>query len=681
MSQVGSAEPSAPGAPSRELTEFLIELATGLQKRAMYPEGHPMLLATVDRLLARLAALVGDRPALAIGVARTQLLVDGCATDAHHLLCRELAARLHRHRVASLRIEAAVTAAELDQLLARLAGEPGRGQRALGLSAPGNSEWSHVTLQPTGYERLGLRGTGAGDDPAEEPASGGELFWLELARLALDGEQPSPAGSEGAADVAAALSRRIADPHAAAGVLAGLSRLAESVQTESGEAAAEMRARVSALISLLEPGALTRLIAAGSDAERERFTAAAAAALTPEAVVDVMDAAATATRRTISPHLLRLLRKLGHLADAGPDSARVAADAAVRRHAASLLTDWGLDDPNPTQYTGVLEVMADRNAMPAADADLAPDPLVILWTALEVGVPEPRGCAAALELVAAGRTTEVLDALAATPEGPTSEPIWRAVGTPEALRAALLAHGIDHAPVRTLIRRLGVAAVDPLLDLLGRAEDHATRAGALAALEALGTPSAARAVERLADAPWYLQRNLLHLLGRVRPWPEGFSPAPWATHPDGRVRREAIKLLLDLPAHRDEGLSRGLADADPGITAVALATALESCPVSVLPLIERMARDPARLSAHRVMAIRVLARSRSARALESLASLAVTRTRWLRRQRLAPKSPEVLAAIAGLATHWPGEPRVQQVLAAAERHADADVRAAARRGA
>ncbi|MFL5514528.1 MAG: hypothetical protein ACJ8DJ_00115, partial [Gemmatimonadales bacterium] len=181
MSQVGSAEPSAPGAPSRELTEFLIELATGLQKRAMYPEGHPMLLATVDRLLARLAALVGDRPALAIGVARTQLLVDGCATDAHHLLCRELAARLHRHRVASLRIEAAVTAAELDQLLARLAGEPGRGQRALGLSAPGNSEWSHVTLQPTGYERLGLRGTGAGDDPAEEPASGGELFWLELA--------------------------------------------------------------------------------------------------------------------------------------------------------------------------------------------------------------------------------------------------------------------------------------------------------------------------------------------------------------------------------------------------------------------------------------------------------------------------------------------------------------------
>ena len=70
---------------------------------------------------------------------------------------------------------------------------------------------------------------------------------------------------------------------------------------------------MSTLISLLEPGALARLIASGSDAERERFTAAATAALTPEAVVDVMDAAASATRRTISPHLLRLFRKLRHV--------------------------------------------------------------------------------------------------------------------------------------------------------------------------------------------------------------------------------------------------------------------------------------------------------------------------------------------------------------------------------
>jgi hypothetical protein len=101
----------------------------------------------------------------------------------------------------------------------------------------------------------------------------------------------------------------------------------------------------------------------------------------------------------------------------------------------------------------------------------------------------------------------------------------------------------------------------------------------------------------------------------------------------------------------------------------------------MLPLIERMARDPGRHSAHRVLAIRVLGRSRTARALDALASLAVPRTRWFRRQRLAPKSPELLATIAGLATYWPTEPRALQVLDAAERHTDADIRAAARRSA
>jgi hypothetical protein len=272
----------------------------------------------------------------------------------------------------------------------------------------------------------------------------------------------------------------------------------------------------------------------------------------------------------------------------------------------------------------------------------------------------------------------VLEALAAAPVTEAAEPIWRLVSTPEALRTMLRANGVDHGAVAELIRRLGAEAVDPLLDLLAAAEDLASRTAALAALETLGAPAAARAVERLADAPWFLQRNLLLLLGRVRAWPEGFSPVAWAAHADARVRREAIKLLLEMPAHRDEGLSRGLADADPGIAGLALGAALESCPPGVLPQVERMARDPARLSAHRVLAIRVLARSGTTRALASLAGLAVTRTRWLRRRRLAPKSPELLAAIAGLAAHWPEEPRAQQVLAAAEGHSDAEIRAAAR---
>ena len=115
------------------------------------------------------------------------------------------------------------------------------------------------------------------------------------------------------------------------------------------------------------------------------------------------------------------------------------------------------------------------------------------------------------------------------------------------------------------------------------------------------------------------------------------------------------------------------------ITAVALGAALEQCPASLLPPIERMARDPGRRSAHRVLAIRILARSRSPRALQSLTEIALPRRRWFLRRRLAPKFPELLAAVAGLASTWAGEPAAEPVLAQASRHTDPEVRAAASR--
>lgn len=674
--------PSQAGAaPSRELTEFLVELATSLQRRAMYPDGHPMLLATVDRLLARLETILRERPALAIGVARHQLLLDAAATDPGNALCRELSSRLHRHRIAALRFARGVTTEQLGELLTRLAVEPARGQRPLGASAGTLPAWEHIAIEPAGYDRFVLRGDTPGDEEAEAAAPGGaDSLWLELARLALEGEPGEVAAGAGELDrVAAGLVRRMGAAGQGLVVLAQLTRLAESLQDAPEAFGPELRARVSALIALLEPGALTRLMADGAVAERDRFTHVATTALAADAVVAVVDAAAEASNRTISTHLLRLLRKLGHIAGSGPEAVRPQADAAVRRHVARLLTDWHLEDPNPTEYTGALEAMAQADQPSAAERDADPDPYAVFCTALEVGDSGPRGPAAAAELLRAGRVGEVVSSLLGTPASEAAEAAWQVVATPDTLRAALAQAEVESELVGSLIERLGAAAVDPLFEVLAASEDLAAREAALGALSALGEAAATRAVALLPDAPWYLQRNLLLLLGRTGHWPEGFSPARYAEHADPRVRREGLKLLLESPDSRDQGLARGLADPDPGITAVALGAALEQCPTSLLPQIERMARDPARRSTHRVLAIRILAGSQTTRALQTLTGIALPRRRWFLRRRLAPKSPELLAAIAGLATHWPGEPEAEPVLSQAERHPDPEVRAAASR--
>jgi hypothetical protein len=95
-----------------------------------------------------------------------------------------------------------------------------------------------------------------------------------------------------------------------------------------------------------------------------------------------------------------------------------------------------------------------------------------------------------------------------------------------------------------------------------------------------------------------------------------------------------------------------------------------------LGLVHRIAIDQRRPTESRVLAVRILARSNTPEAVQVLQELVLPRRRWFGR-RLAAKSPELLAALAGLATHWQHHPFTAEVLGQARQHWDAEIRAAA----
>ena len=196
-------------------------------------------------------------------------------------------------------------------------------------------------------------------------------------------------------------------------------------------------------------------------------------------------------------------------------------------------------------------------------------------------------------------------------------------------------------------------------------------------LLALGPAVGQAAVNRLPGSPWFLQRNILVLLGKLGTWPAGFSPAEYAANPEVRIRREAVKLMLESSLHRNDGIIRGLADPDETIVGLALAAAVDGCPPEGSASVRRIAGDPKRPSEFRVLAVRIMGRSRTTESLQMLRDLALHRRRWLGR-RLAPKSPELLATLSALATGWPDDAGAADVLQRASEHADADIRAAAR---
>jgi hypothetical protein len=122
-------------------------------------------------------------------------------------------------------------------------------------------------------------------------------------------------------------------------------------------------------------------------------------------------------------------------------------------------------------------------------------------------------------------------------------------------------------------------------------------------------------------------------------------------------------------------------DVDLQIVRLAIDASQKGCPPAAVPrLIQRISSRslPAEVEQ---LAVRTLASTRAQEALPCLLSLAVYRTRWLKREKIAPKSPAVLAAIAGLASYWSGDAHVAKILSRAARSGDSDIRAAASRSA
>lgn len=665
---------------SRELADFLIEFSIVLHKRSMYPAGHPHLRDAAERFARRLSTLLENRESVTLGVARHRLVIESATTDPRNALLRDLAHRLHRHRIAAVHLTRGATAPEIENVLAALSADPQRGDGPLGMRLDRVGPWNHIRLRPVGYDKFILQDPDAPRDPnTDEPADGRDA-WVELARLALTSEhEPSSPAVADPLVVAQAIGRKSGEVAYDRVVLGYLSRVAEEMSGRKGGIDDQLSERVSSLIQALDPDTLRRLLETGANqAERRQFALNASQVLAADAVIEVLEAAAKASHQSISHNLLNLLHKLAHHAEDGSPQVRAEAEGALRHNVARLIGDWELEDPNPKPYTAILEGMV-RAAPddPSEEVQSGCEPEILVKMALELDCIGPSVYAATEAMLNRRQIGAVVSLLEAAPQTETAEALWRYVATPQRLEEEVAANPPDQEAIAILVRRLGISAANPLLDHLGRTEDRSARAGIMKQLLELGPRIGEVAVARLSSAPWYLQRNILVLIGRLGSWPVGFSPLSYAAHADPRIRREGIKLLLESPAHMVEGVLLGLRDEDEAIVGVALRVALDSCPPDAIPLLEKIAMDTRRPSELRVPTLRTLARTRTPEGLKVLLAQAEHRRSWFGR-RPRPKTPELLAAISGLATYWRDHPMAAAVLSHALQHSDPEIRAAAR---
>ncbi len=686
-----SATPEKARVLSRDLSLFLVQFSIALSKTKTYPPDHPALRGAVTTAAQRLASLFASRASLTIGIAKRQLLIEGAATDAGNGILRDLAYRLHRHQLGALRLLPGLETEELGSLLQALGDESWRRGEPLGLRPPHEFDrWPHARLQSLALDALAI--AEQGEEREGSGAGQSARLWISLAAAAL--ERPDLKRDDPAADPAA-VARAIGERRQAGQeetydrmIVGYLLKMGELLGELEGPEAMRLRERLARLIETLEPGTLKMMLEVGGTlAQRRQLVMEGARTLPVEVVLDLLEAAAEASQQTISHAMLRILTKLaGHAGE--KTTLAPGADAALRDTVRQLVRGWALEDPNPGTHRRLLELLsrpAAQAVAAAADGPRAYEAPRVVQMALEVGTVGPAVLRAADEMVERGelpRLVEFLDQ-AGSDEG-SAKPVaslWAHLISAENLLRLVQMEEADPEAVRQFVARMGLPAAGPMIDVLATAESQAVRRRLLAWIGGLGPRAAAAAVARLPGSPWYLQRNLLLLLGGMeKGWPAKFTPATYARHPDARVRREALKLLFQRREWRDDALLQSLADPDEGILHLGLGAALERCPPKALPGLLSLL-DAKRSPEIRALAIRVLGNFPTAEVRERLVGYVVRRTRWLRRRILAHKSPELLSALTVLAAHWPREPSLDAVWRLVERHPDGDVRSAGRPGA
>lgn len=690
-------KPGARVALSSDHSAFLVELSIALHKHAMYPQGHPSLAPAATGVVRRLERLLGERPMVALGVARRQLIVEGVATDPQHPVLRRLAEALHAHHLGAVSFFQHVSADEVAGALMTLAADATR-DGPLGLHPERLPAWPHLRLHPLTFDGLAL----VADRPLPEGEArsfrGAEL-WIGLARAALAGRTSSGKGSIDSEDtpevtddqlpLEPAVMAQAIDSHSRAEaydqVIVGyLLQIARELRDTNGAETAALRRRTARLIAALNPETLRRLVEMGGNvAQRREFVLDAAHGMAVDAVLEILRAASDVSGQVISHGLVRMLSKLAAHAEQGSDSGRAFADEALRDQVRRLLSGWQLADPNPQSHGALLQRITTSAPDPAgatgsSQSDLPEAPRVVQMCL------EANATGALLERavdrgVRQGKVVSMLQLVAQAPEqGPAARAIRARLRSAPTVAAMLAGNPIDFDGLDALLPDLPLDAYEVLLEGLTGAENRTSRRKLLDRLAQTKAPIGSMIVERLErDDRWYVQRNLLVLLEQSGHVPAGFSAGRWTAHPDARVRHQAIRVQLMMPSERHQALTAALGDADSRLVRLGLAALQADCPAAFVDRVIGIARDSAAPDDLPVLAVRALGAATDPRAVDLLLNLVEGGRTLFGREKIAARTPMVVAALQALRRGWSTHAQAARMLERAETSSDPEIRRAA----
>jgi hypothetical protein len=282
-------------------------------------------------------------------------------------------------------------------------------------------------------------------------------------------------------------------------------------------------------------------------------------------------------------------------------------------------------------------------------------------------------------LIGAGKVGTLMEMVAAAPEGHAAArgATTARLAAPGSIASLVRREPVDARALDQVFPSISLEGYAVLLDALATSASRSTRRKLVDRLARTDLDVGPLVAARLEDDRWYVVRNMLVLLQRLGRVPPGFAAARWMDHADLRVRYDAIRLALTIPAERDTALRRALEHRDVSILRLGLTAVQQDCPPRITPLVTAVALDPEIGEELRALAVRALGRARETSARDTLLRLVDGGRTMLGRPRLPPPTRIAVSAVRALAQGWRSDRAVTPILALAAASSDAEFRRAA----
>jgi HEAT repeat protein len=577
---------------TRLLSDFIFELTISRRCVSSYPKGHPLILASMKRVMNLLAQLLEYRKEITLGVARDSLIFEQKLLDQKNPVYRDYAKILFSHSIAAVTFEKNLEEEELLQFNEILSRNRENIRENGGISQTAHDAGiRHLQVKTVSYDLLRVVENDQIESQGDDKKS--STVWEDFVRHLLDGTlDPSggqvPVPEQADPEILARImneevwknsrDKELSYDHVIASYIGGVFGNERDPAKRK-----ECLDRVSRFVSNLNPELRSRFLTDTfkSLAKKEEI---AEEVLTPFPEEIILETLENMNSRNLlpSPFILKLLQKLGkhQRAESGPqiDLGKVEdTEKDLTEKLGTIIREDDIETPVPRSYQDMLQSIVAAEKVTGLDLE----EFEVLKKSLEGHRVNIQLSTIILEILKSGpspdylealkqnlidsvgyflkmgdfqtlnelhsRLTEVNNSTVAEESSQVAE-VLAIFEKPEFIGGVLTGFRLwgkeKYPDIKKLIQNVGKPFVKPVLDQLAEEPSRSIRHFCIEILLEMSDLVREPALARLWDRRWYFLRNLILILRNLRD--PSILPAlkRMLGHRHPRVREEVFKALF-----------------------------------------------------------------------------------------------------------------------------------------